>query len=615
MPELLELVHWREPLWLMIALQPAVLFLLARARRRRQLQVYADPRLHPWVVAKANGGFVRRLASRDTAYVLAWLLLAVAAAGPRIALESLDAQAGGGMDLMLVVDVSHSMAATDVRPSRVRRAQIEIHELLQHARGDRVGIIVYAARAHLYVPPTHDHQALRAYLQNLDQLVLPTRGSQPAAALSLAVRALGKAQTPGAVVLVTDGDLANDKSSRTGLERATRSLNDARIPLYVLGVGTVEGAPLPLAGGGWLKSEGRTVVSRMNETALRALARRGNGRYSPVRDDASDWAILYEHGAALRRPPQRTEPSSKTIWRELYPYALLPAVLLLFVALMPYRLPRTHRYATSVGVTLLLMVATATDPARATERAAYGAYSAGDYAAARALYAPLVGYAGRMGEGASQYRRGEFAAAVTAFSQAVLAATTDAQRGRALYNLGNAYFQLGDYANAAIAYDDALLYLPQHEAARTNGRLAARVLREVRDRLGEQGATNRAGRGPRQARADRPMEIGDTSSVSLDPDEPEPEESEEGAVPEPKGANLESLVRRGLDRVRLVTGDRADAETSARPIPAGNLASAHAHMRELEDQQAMLWKRVFEIEEGFPGPVDEPKELPGVAPW
>ncbi len=147
-------LDWATPWAGLLALAPLLLAWLAR-RRQRRLNAWADPHLLPWAVA-ARG--VRRPV---TGWIdaLAWLLLAVAAAGPRLPLElpaSVDSVPRHGLSLMVVLDVSASMAATDIAPSRLQRARLELADLAGRLRGERVGLIVYAGRAGLLLPPTED---------------------------------------------------------------------------------------------------------------------------------------------------------------------------------------------------------------------------------------------------------------------------------------------------------------------------------------------------------------------------------------------------------------------------------------------------------------------------
>jgi Ca-activated chloride channel family protein len=597
-------LYWREPLWLLLAVLPLLQMGLRLLLQRRQAGRYADPALQPWVVLPTREGIGRRLFSKDGAYLAAWLLLAIAAAGPRLPLEIAGEPAAPDTDLMLVVDISRSMTAADVRPNRMRRAQIELEELLQRARGQRLGIIVFAARAHLYVPPTTDHAALRFYLQSLDALAPPTHGSRPAAALALAAREVHAASRKGAIILVTDGDFA----TWTPLQTTVADLARVNIPLYILGVGSAEGAAIPLPAGGWLTANGRAVISRLADSRLRRLAQATGGAYAPVRDDDSDWATLYDEGIARRfAAPPDLDPG-RMVWRELYAWPLLPGVALLWFALLPFRLRLKGVPAALLAVSLFAPQ----PPAQAGEaEQAYKNYTRGDYAAALAGYKNLAGYSARLGEGVSRYQLKDYAGAVRQFQQAVLDANTDAQRGSALFDLGNSYFKLGNYATAAAVYKDALLYRPAHVPSRHNLAFSEALRQAVEERR-RGSTTSRAGAGPQRATPSEALSVTGNASLALDESEAESKTGSLPALPVTSD-KLEALIARGLAHVRLAAATaQRDAAAGRRPV---DVARAQQKMEALQDSQALLWKRLFEMEEGFPASLEAPRTMPGVTPW
>ena len=601
-------LEWREPLWLLLGLAPPMLLLLRRLIFRRGNN-YADPALLPWLRVGEESGIGQRLFSRNTAYVIAWLLLAVALSGPRHRIQVGDEPLPSGVALIAVVDLSRSMDAADVLPDRRRRAALELYELLEHARGSRVGIVVFAGRAHLYVPPTDDPMAVRFYLESLDRLVLPTRGSAAGQAHPLAGEILmDEVKSAPAVVLLTDGDLADSGSE---LEQAARDLAATGTALHVLGIGTPEGEAIPLPGGGWLEHEGQAVISRLDEARLQALAALAGGRYQRVADDDSDWKRLYDRGIASGGDSRSgTQAEQHTRWREHYPWFLLPALSLLFLATMPYRLTRLR--GVSVWVTGLLWLALqapgeviAAD--ETAHRAATQAWQAGDYAAAAAHYAGIPGYIGRMGEGASHYRAEDYASAAAQFTRAVLTAEGENERADALYNLGNSLFRAGDYAAAVQVFGDVLLYRKDDAQARHNRALSIALQEAVQARIAEEGTAGRAGRGPRSARAAEGLDVGASSSLSLD----DSQETEETALP-PLPDNAEALIARGLEHIKLVS----DSSVAASSIAwQQDLAQARLRMQGLQEVPESVWKRLFEIEEGFPASQEQPRNLPEVKPW
>jgi Ca-activated chloride channel family protein len=536
------------------------------------------------------------------------------------------------MNVMLVVDVSESMRVTDISPSRLRRAQIEISELLDRATGIRLGIVVFAARPHLYVPLTHDHEAIRYYLKSLDDLVLPTAGSGVNKALSMARNELTTFQhkqqpLPSAIILMSDGDFAPNRKETPVNAIKANGLGDSDIPLYVMGLGHSEGSAIPIKGGGWLEYDGQAVISQLNEPLLSTLAKDHGGRYTPSYNDDSDWKTLYDNGLAEHIPAFSEQTGHAfTNWHEYFPWFLLPGCFFLFVALTPYTfglIRSGNGKSALMSVVLFLMLGLHQPPAFADNqdiktniRDAYQLYQTGDYAEALILYGQISGFAGRMGEAACHYRLKAYASAVTQYSQAVLMADTDHRRAIALYNLGNSYFQQGDYASAIHVYEDTLRYDPQHEAAAQNLELSIELEKNIRTRLQLGGRTNRQGSGSllaevtesQMTRQDSRLSIAETSTQEQI-ETPLPDDNEES------GNRLDDLINKGIDFIKLAAAKQDTSVTTPHKATKSELVDAQLKMGELSDTQALLWKQVFEAEEGFSISLPEPRTLPGVTPW
>ncbi len=590
-------LHWREPWWLLLALQPFLILSLRRWRGHRTARLYAAPALLPWVRVPGGGPAG---ALRTYTHVIAWLLLALAAAGPRLPRLEPGQTLAAGTDWVIAVDVSRSMTATDVAPSRLKRARIELQRLLGRVRGDRVGLIVYAGDAHLVAPPTRDSEALSRYLALLQPDLLPTRGSRADRALDLARSVLGAyPHSARAVLLVTDS--AGDPELTTV---AAQRLAQAGIPLYVFGIGSAAGTiELDAATG---RSDGAIDVPVASK-ALRSLAQSSAGRYAQVADDDSDLQRLYDSGIAtqsLLRPD--AADLSQIQWRELYPWLLLPAAALLIATLVPLRWPRHPAWLGAVALAFAVShLPTAHGDETATAQQAFHAYQLKRFRTALDLYSQLSGFDARLGEGASAYRLGDFERARTEFTEAVLQAPNDRGRGAALLNLGNTYFQNGDYRNAEISYRDALRYRPDFDPAQRN-LVIAKLLAEA---VARQLAGNRPGRGRRsvdstQDGGNGPFTLGDAA----------PQEKDSDRTPPPSVDNdFTALLARGVRHAQVAAaGAATTAGSVTRSAPS---AGSIAHMQALQQDPSELWRRIFELQEGFPAPLPEPRSVPGVDPW
>ena len=344
-------LHWRAPLWLWLA---AVPLLLAgwRARRRARVLRYADADLLPWAASLPVA--MRDAWPRALAHALAWALLALAAAGPRLPLDWREGQIAPHhvVTVMVALDVSASMHASDIAPrgdsdflraeareksyvpDRLTRARLELLDWLPKLQGERVGLIIYAGEAGVLLPPTDDIDLLRRALDQVDSHLVEAPGTNLAAALDLARAQLAAA--PGhakAVLLVSD---AESDSVEPAAQAAVEVLRKAHLPLFVLGVGSEAGAPLPLPEGGFAERDGARVLSRMDAATYGQWARSTGGRFVEAVDGDGDWAALYDGGIATL-PGDPVAAGSARAWRELYAWCLAPALVLFMAVYLPRR--------------------------------------------------------------------------------------------------------------------------------------------------------------------------------------------------------------------------------------------------------------------------------------
>lgn len=462
-------LHWREPLWLALAAAP-LLLVWWRSRRRARLLRYADAELLPWAASQSAaqaGAWPRALV-----HALAWLLLALAAAGPRLPLELHAGQTPPRhlLTVMAVLDVSASMRATDIAPTRLARARLELLDWLPRLQGERVGLIVYAGEAGVLLPPTDDPALLQRALDQVDPSLIEVPGTNLAAALDLARTQLDAA--PGqakAVLLLSDAEF---DSAVPAAQAAVDALRQAHLPLFVLGVGSEAGAPVPLPDGGFAEADGVQISSRMAVSAYRQWAQATHGRFAVVSDGDADWAALYDRGIAAL-PGDPVAPDAAAAWRELYAWCLAPALALFMAVSLPRRV---------VAMVALAVwgAAAAPRPALADEAAAWQAWQQQRYASAQTLYAQAGGYRGQMGAGAGAWRQADYVAAARHFGAALLLAENDRQRADALYNLGNAHYARGQWQAAFEAFETVLRVRPGDARARANLDYAWQRLRRQR---------------------------------------------------------------------------------------------------------------------------------------
>jgi len=221
----------------------------------------------------------KRLLHKDRFLYFSMLILIFSASGPQIGtrLAPLDRK---GIDLVFAIDVSTSMNAEDVKPSRLEKAKFEISQMISQLKGDRISLIVFAGSSHMYLPLTTDYEAARLFLDQIDTNMIPTQGTALSSALQTGLSAFTEDESKYKVlVLVTDGE---DHEGQA-IDLASKA-SDRGMIIHTVGVGTESGSLIPVIGKNGIRdykrdNTGRLVTSILNENILNEIANAGNGTY------------------------------------------------------------------------------------------------------------------------------------------------------------------------------------------------------------------------------------------------------------------------------------------------------------------------------------------------
>jgi len=236
-----------------------------------------------------------------------------------------------GIDLVIALDVSRSMLAQDIKPSRLTRAKVELAELMDRLKGDRVGLVFFAGAAFPQCPLTVDYAAARLFLSQADPEMITAQGTNLEAALSTALELFDEERGAyRAVLLVTDGeDFAG------GVDESVRRLREAGVAVFPVGLGSVDGAPIPVEGPrdrsqGFLRDRGdQVVMTRLEEAPLLKLAQQTGGIYVRAGSGGLDLARLT---AGLQSLQSRSYQATRvTSYQERYAWPLGAVVVLLLL--------------------------------------------------------------------------------------------------------------------------------------------------------------------------------------------------------------------------------------------------------------------------------------------
>ena len=450
--------HFLRPLWF-LALPPLLLliiWLVRRQLRSRSWQAVCDPELLPHLLL---GRSVRRANWPLWLLVTGLLLAVLALAGPawQRQQQPLFRQQSA---LVILFDLSTSMQADDLKPSRFLRARLKIEDLLRQRREGQTALIVFAADAFTVTPLTEDRHTIEALLKSLDPMIMPAQGSDPARAIERGQDLLRQAGLKsGRLLLVTDEDRPELSMD------AAKALAQNGFDLAVLGVGSLAGAPVPLAKGGFLKdAQGNLVVPRLDPAGLRQLASAGRGSYRTISIDDSDLQTLLtgldERRLDRQEPAGRSSAATGDLWREEGVWLLWPLVGLAALAF--------RRGWLLVLACLLVTPVPAEafgwpDLWQTPDQQASSAFEQGDYRQAAQQFQDSRWKASAL------YRAGEFEAAARQLE--------DPETADDWYNQGNARARAGDLPAALEAYRQALQIEPGHADAQYNRQLVEEALR------------------------------------------------------------------------------------------------------------------------------------------
>jgi Ca-activated chloride channel family protein len=378
--------------------------------------------------------------------------------------------------LVVALDLSRSMDAQDVAPSRLMRARLKILDMLERRTSGQTALVVYSANAFTVTPLTTDTDTIAALVNSLSTDIMPSRGSYPIAAIKKGRQLLEQAGAVlGEVLLITDG------SSSPAAERAARDLNSAGYTLSVLAVGTREGAPIPKLSGGFVTDQaGQIAVPKLEEQSLRTLAQAGGGRFAILSTDNRDLDFLLAGEAG--RQVARNDSLATDQWREEGPWLML---LLLPLAAMAFRR----------GWVLLIALAVlpVSEPAQATVWD--DLWLTRDQQAQRKLDKGAAADAVDLFENpgwraVAQYRAQDYADSAREFAEH--------EDTRSLYNLGNALARQGEFETAIDAYEQVLETDPENTDAEYNRDLLRQMLEQQQsqqDQGGQQESSDQEGDG------------------------------------------------------------------------------------------------------------------------
>ena len=558
----LHMLHFLRPHWLWALLALPLLWGLWRVRRRRGnvWRGVVDAHLLPHLLEAGDK------AARGAVWLgaMGYALAVLALAGPswRQAEQPLwQTQT----PLVIALDLSSSITASDLPPSRLLQARTKLATLLRERAGGQVALVAYAGEAFTVAPLTDDAANVAVFLDALEPEVMPVDGQQADRAIAWSARLLQQAgfERGDILVLSDHADAAADNAARVALRQGFR--------VSALGLGTASGAP-------YRDGEGRFLHAKLDAESLRALAGAGGGEYRALATDDSDLRALGvldpdEAGASAQRGEKGLA------WRD-EGYWLLPPLMLL--ALLAFR--RGGAFA-AVLLCVFLPIAM---PANAAEASLWKRADQQQHE--------------RIEQGADAYRKGDFAAAEEDFA--------GIDSADALYNQGNALAKQGRYDEAIAAYDRALELQPKMEDAIENRKVvdAARKRKGAQDQQRQQKNSNGQGSPrdgkdePRPGQQDKQAQPGSSKSDSPKPQQSPPPRQQPESGQSPQQEAVDAKAQRAADAAQRERMARAMAQAGndgQENEPVDQTSTAKETPEQRERRQAVdAWLRRVPDEPG-----------------
>ena len=475
--------RFEDPIYLyalaLIPLLAILRFLLVRQQKKR-LRKFGDREL----VRQLTPDVSRfRPLVKYSLLLTALALLIVMIARPQFGTK-INREKRTGIETIIALDVSNSMLAEDVAPSRLDRSKMMVENLVDNFTNDKIGLIVFAGDAFIQLPITSDYVSAKMFLSSISPSMIATQGTDIAKAISMASHSFTQQEGVGkAIIVITDGE-----DHEGGALEAAKEANDKGMRVYILGVGSTKGAPIPTGNGDYMKDNtGQTVMTGLNEQMCREIAQAGGGAYIHVENNSNAQDQLDHELNKLAK--KEIESTVYSDYDEQFQAVGILVLLLLIIEIcildiknpLLKNISLFKRNKKVVAVLLVLLVSTTiqaqTD--RMLVRHGNKQFRAGNYAEAEVSYRKAVEKNPRNAQaifnlGNALLGQRKDSAAVSQFEQAAKLETNPIRKSQAYHNIGVVCQGQKQFAQAIEAYKESLRNNPADDETRYNLELCKR---------------------------------------------------------------------------------------------------------------------------------------------
>jgi Ca-activated chloride channel family protein len=389
-----------------------------------------------------------------------------------------------GIDIMIALDVSKSMLAQDIQPSRLERAKQVVSKIIDNAPEDKIGLVIFAGRAYLQMPMTVDHEAAKMYLSTASPDDVPTQGTVISDALKMCYAAFNlKEKTYKSIVLLSDGEDHDDDALKIA-----KQLGKEGVMINTIGIGSPQGAPImdPETNSYKLDDKGNTVITKLNQDELSNLAKNGNGLYQ-LYSTTNEVANNIKNQLSGIGKETTVSDSSFEAFKQYFQYFLAVALFLLVLEFFISEKKKLNKkIATTLVIFFFMGSASFAQNAKTEIIKGNEAYKKSNYDAAENSYRDALKIADNNSTasynlGNTMFRKDKTDEAVEAYDNTIQNTTDNATKENAYYNKGVAYQKAKKLPECINAYENALMLNPNDEDARQNLQRALKEQKQQRD--------------------------------------------------------------------------------------------------------------------------------------
>ncbi len=454
----------------------------ARKKKKSSISKIGDAELVMQLMGQYN---FRSFFKKFVMITVAMLLLILAIANLRVP-SGAEKINRNGIDVMIAIDVSKSMLAQDIKPNRLERAKQLLSRLIDRLGNNRIGIVIFAGKAYLQMPLTGDQAAAKMYLSAASTESVPTQGTVIGDALKMCYASFNsKEKKYKAVVLISDGEDHDENAVKTAQQMAAEG-----VVVNTIGIGSVAGAPIMDETTGQMKTdaEGNTVISKLNEEALQAIAKKGNGSYQLFSNTEE---VVANTAAQLATMDQRSVKEDSLVnYKSFFQVFLALALLFLLIELLMSEMKKNKPEALKAAVTLLIIVAGSPVFAQGEKtiiKEGNDAYKKADYPAAAKSYGKVVeknpdNSTAQYNLGNALYKSDKKEEAIAAYEKSVTQLNKPVEKSNAWYNKGVVLQNDKKLPECIDAYKNALKLDPNNEDARQNLQKALQQQKKEEDK-------------------------------------------------------------------------------------------------------------------------------------